>query len=87
VSSGENNVGLYYDKAILTKAGIKLPWQPKTWQDIITAAQAIKKPNQGDSVVAQRRNGRRPNGAGYGILNMLADPAHPQSRRRAEKWW
>src|SRR5580693_3987224 len=39
VSSGENNVGLYYDKAILTKAGLALPWQPKNWADIISAAE------------------------------------------------
>src|SRR6202161_3013805 len=39
VSSGENNVGLYYDKAILTKAGIKVPWQPTNWAQIISAAE------------------------------------------------
>jgi len=42
VSSGENNVGLYYDKAILQKAGIALPWQPKNWAQIISAAEKIK---------------------------------------------
>src|SRR5271170_6681275 len=42
VSSGENNVGLYYDKAILQKAGIALPWQPKNWAQIIAAAKKIK---------------------------------------------
>jgi multiple sugar transport system substrate-binding protein len=73
VSSGENNNGLYYDKAILTKAGIKLPWQPKTWQDIITAAQAIKKAEP--KVIPLWLNAGTaagPNGAGYGILNLLA---------------
>ncbi|MFY9783342.1 MAG: extracellular solute-binding protein, partial [Acidimicrobiales bacterium] len=39
VSAGENNNGIYYDKAILQKAGIPLPWQPKNWQQIIAAAQ------------------------------------------------
>jgi multiple sugar transport system substrate-binding protein len=78
VSSGENNVGLYYDKAILTKAGIALPWQPKTWQDIITAAQAIKKAEP--KVIPLWLNAGTaagPNGAGYGILNMLAGSSTP----------
>jgi len=78
VSSGENNVGLYYDKAILTKAGITLPWQPKTWQDIITAAQAIKKAEP--KVIPLWLNAGTaagPNGAGYGILNMLAGSSTP----------
>ncbi|MEU7827763.1 MULTISPECIES: extracellular solute-binding protein [unclassified Nonomuraea] len=34
--------GLWYNKDILTKAGIQLPWQPKTWADVLTAARAIK---------------------------------------------
>jgi multiple sugar transport system substrate-binding protein len=35
--------GLWYNKSVLQKAGIKLPWDPKNWADIISAAQAIKK--------------------------------------------
>ena len=43
VNAGENDSALVYNKTMFKKAGIALPWQPKTWQDIITAAQAIKK--------------------------------------------
>ena len=73
VSAGENNVGIYYDKAIMTKAGIALPWQPKNWNDIITAAKAIKKAEP--KVIPLWLNAGTaagPNGAGYGILNLLA---------------
>jgi multiple sugar transport system substrate-binding protein len=43
VNSGENDSFLYYDKDILKKAGIATPWLPKTWAQVISAAQAIKK--------------------------------------------
>jgi len=78
VSAGENNNGIYYDKAILQKAGISLPWQPKNWQDIITAAKAIKKaePNV-IPLWLDAGTSAGPNGAGYGILNLLAGSSTP----------
>lgn len=78
VSAGENNNGLFYDKAILKKAGIKLPWQPKNWTDIITAAKAIKKAEP--KVIplwTDAGTSAGPNGAGYGILNLLAGSKVP----------
>ena len=78
VSAGENNNGLYYDKAILQKAGIALPWQPKTWQDIITAAEAIKKAEPKIIPLwVDAGTSAGPNGAGYGGLNLLAGSATP----------
>jgi multiple sugar transport system substrate-binding protein len=78
VSAGENNNGIYYDKAILQKAGISLPWQPKTWQDIITAAQAIKKSDPKVTPLwLDAGTSAGPNGAGYGILNLLAGSSTP----------
>jgi len=35
--------GLYYNVNIFKKAGIKTPWQPKNWNDILAAARQIKK--------------------------------------------
>jgi multiple sugar transport system substrate-binding protein len=78
VSAGENNNGIYYDKAILQKAGIPLPWQPKNWQDIISAAQKIKKAEP--KVIPlwlDAGTSAGPNGAGYGILNLLAGSSTP----------
>ncbi|GAA4057904.1 extracellular solute-binding protein [Nonomuraea soli] len=34
--------GLWYHKDVLAKAGIQVPWEPKTWNDVLTAARAIK---------------------------------------------
>lgn len=47
VDIGENNSGVYYNKQMLQKAGVKLPWQPKTWADIISVAQKVKAANPG----------------------------------------
>ena len=47
VSMGTDTRGLYYNRQLLAKAGIKMPWQPKTWADIIAAAQAVKKADPG----------------------------------------
>lgn len=33
---------LYYNKSLLQQAGISLPWQPKSWNDILSAARAVK---------------------------------------------
>lgn len=34
--------GIWYNKQILRKAGIPVPFQPKTWQDVLGAAKKIK---------------------------------------------
>lgn len=42
ISHGENEMGLLYDKALFAKAGIAVPWTPKTWTDVLEAARKIK---------------------------------------------
>ena len=34
---------LWYNKDVFTKAGLPLPWQPKTWDDVLAAGKAINK--------------------------------------------
>lgn len=34
--------GIWYNKQIFAKAGIPVPWQPKNWADILSAARRIK---------------------------------------------
>ncbi|MGD6743227.1 ABC transporter substrate-binding protein [Streptomyces sp. BH106] len=43
VPDGTDTRGLWYDKAILKKAGIELPWQPKNWDEVLDAARTIKR--------------------------------------------
>jgi multiple sugar transport system substrate-binding protein len=47
VSMGTDTRGLWYNKTLLQKAGIAVPWQPKSWADIISAAAKIKKAEPG----------------------------------------
>ncbi|MDQ6879637.1 MAG: extracellular solute-binding protein [Candidatus Dormibacteraeota bacterium] len=47
INTGENNTAIYYNNAMLMKAGISVPWTPKNWDDLLTAARAVKASNQG----------------------------------------
>lgn len=42
--------GLYYNQEIFEQAGIATPWEPKNWEDILTAAKAIRDNVGGDVV-------------------------------------
>jgi multiple sugar transport system substrate-binding protein len=42
IPMGTDTRGLYYNKQIFAKAGLPAQWQPKTWNDILEAARAIK---------------------------------------------
>ncbi|MER5946281.1 extracellular solute-binding protein [Streptomyces sp. NPDC001904] len=35
--------GIWYNQKLLEKAGVKTPWQPKTWEDILDVARTVKK--------------------------------------------
>ncbi|HLH58811.1 MAG TPA: extracellular solute-binding protein [Streptosporangiaceae bacterium] len=39
--------GLWYNKQIFAKAGLPVPWHPKTWADVLAAARAIKQKDPG----------------------------------------
>ncbi|MEU7578299.1 extracellular solute-binding protein [Streptomyces sp. NPDC041068] len=43
VPDGTDTRGLWFSKAIFKKAGLPADWQPKTWDDILSAARTIKK--------------------------------------------
>jgi multiple sugar transport system substrate-binding protein len=47
VPMGTDTRGLWYNKSLLAKAGITLPWHPKTWADVLSAAEAVKKADPG----------------------------------------
>ncbi|MFB7497062.1 extracellular solute-binding protein [Streptomyces sp. NPDC056161] len=42
VSDGTDTRGLWYDKQVFAKAGLPADWQPKTWDDVLDAARAVK---------------------------------------------
>lgn len=41
VPMGGGTAGLWYNKKIFAKAGIPVPWHPKTWADVLAAAKAV----------------------------------------------
>ncbi|MCN9240185.1 extracellular solute-binding protein [Streptomyces sp. RY43-2] len=43
VPDGTDTRGLWFDKGIFEKAGLPVDWQPKTWDDVLAAARAIKR--------------------------------------------
>ena len=47
VSMGTDTRGLWYNKQIFAKAGLPVPWHPKTWAQVIAAAQTIKAKDPG----------------------------------------
>ena len=49
INCGNNDTGLVYNKAMLIKAGVKMPWKPKTWAEILQAAGKVKKDDPGVS--------------------------------------
>jgi multiple sugar transport system substrate-binding protein len=42
VPMGTDTRALWYNKDLFTKAGLTVPWQPKTWDDVLAAARTIK---------------------------------------------
>jgi len=42
VSLGTDTRGLWYNKDLFAKAGLPVPWEPKTWDDVLSAARTIK---------------------------------------------
>ncbi len=42
VPDGTDTRALWYNKQIFAKAGLPADWQPKTWDDVLTAARTIK---------------------------------------------
>jgi multiple sugar transport system substrate-binding protein len=43
-------LGLWYDKQLLADAGVTVPFEPKTWQDVLNAAKKIKALNRADVI-------------------------------------
>jgi len=47
VPMGTDTRGLYYNKQLFAKAGLPTDWKPKTWDDVLAAARAIKQKDPG----------------------------------------
>ena len=43
INNGNNDFGVFYNKTMFKQAGLPTNWQPKNWNDILKAAEAIHK--------------------------------------------
>lgn len=42
IPDGTDTRGLWYNKEIFAQAGLPVPWEPKTWDDVLAAARTVK---------------------------------------------
>jgi multiple sugar transport system substrate-binding protein len=78
VDQGENDSALLYNEQMFAKAGIPVPWQPKTWQDVITAAEKIKAKVPGVTPIwLNSGTGSGANGLLQGINNFIVGSQTP----------
>ncbi|WP_299036928.1 extracellular solute-binding protein [uncultured Pseudokineococcus sp.] len=42
VSMGTDTRALYYNRDLLAEAGVEVPWEPQTWEDVLDGARAVR---------------------------------------------
>ena len=88
VSQGVNTNALLYDKTIFAKANLPDDWKPKTWNDILDAARAIKKsdPNVWPLwLLTGTAQGTQ--GVVLGALNLMYGSADPEFYNEKDDKW
>lgn len=88
INQGENVQALTYNKLDFQKAGLPVPWHPRTWQDVIKAALTIKHklPNI-TPMWAEGGTGAGSEGVSLGVANLLAGSTDPTVYDPAAKKW
>lgn len=87
VNEGMNNSALYYDKSLLRKAGISLPWRPNSWAQILKAAEAVKRTSPNVSPLwLMAGNGSGSLGALNGGMNLMLGSTTPDIETSHGKW-
>lgn len=71
VSMGTDTRALYYNKKLFAQAGLPTQWQPKTWDDVLSAARTIKTKLPGVTplnIYAGKSNGEGTSMQGFEML-------------------
>lgn len=88
ISHGEGEFGLLYDKALFQKAGIPLPWDPKTWDEVFDAARKIKASSPSVwPLWLPTGTAQGSSGAAYGPSNLLVGSSDPAIYDTASNKW
>jgi multiple sugar transport system substrate-binding protein len=88
VSHGENNSGIIFRKDMFEKAGLDPNWQPKTWEDVLNAARAIKAKLPGVwPLFIQTGTAAGADGVKSGLGNLLLGSSDPTIYDAAAKKW
>ena len=88
VSAGNNDQGLLYNKKMLQQAGVPVPWNPKNWAQILSAAQKVKAHDPGVIPIwlgAGVQAG--PFNVGQGVANLLFGTSTPTMYDGSSKKW
>lgn len=86
--SGTDGRIIYFNKKLFADAGLPANWQPKSWADILTAAQTLKSKLPADVVPFQLNAGAGMGEATamQGFLNFLAGSGSLIYDSKAKKW-
>jgi multiple sugar transport system substrate-binding protein len=88
VSAGNNDQALLYNKQMLKRAGVPVPWNPKNWAQILSAAQKVKAHVPGVTPLwlgAGVQAG--PFNVGQGIANLIFGTSTPTMYDSASGKW
>ncbi len=86
VDQGENDSALLYNKIMFKKAGLPVPWTPKSWNDVLAAARKLKASLPGVIPLwLNAGSGSGANGLLQGINNFIAGSSTPQIQD-GSKW-
>jgi multiple sugar transport system substrate-binding protein len=89
IDSGNNVSMIVYNKNMLAKAGVPLPWHPKTWADVLAVAKKVKAANPG--VIPFWLHGGVPVGPFVGLVqsagNLIAGSTNPNMLDPTSNKW
>ena len=86
IPNGTDGRVIYFNKKLFAQAGLPANWQPKSWDDILTAGQALKKVAGVDPI---QINAGVPMGeatTAQGFLPLLAGTGKPLFDESTKKW-
>jgi len=88
VSAGNNDQALLYNKKMLQQAGVPVPWNPKNWAQILSAAQKVKAHDPGVIPIWMGAGVQAgPFNVGQGVANLLFGTSTPMMYDQASKKW